>query len=780
VTGLVGAVAEALKGGTVDALARLGGQSDEITYVSYPITGIEKTEDGNLLVSGKATDDTEDSDRQIVDHAFSSKGLPKWFETGANIRVQHSPILYPAGVGVKLETRPDGQWLTAKVVEPTAKMLVLEKVLTCFSVGIARPRVVRDNVAKGGRIVDGEFCEVSLVDRGSNYNSRFQMVGKAADGSAVPMALLEAPDDVLAAVKTAEAPDAAKAGHDPFTGTHSHAHPAFGDQGDDANHEHEHTHADDANHDHPHPDTSKAADMKTCPTCDGDGKIMDDKRQCPDCGGDGKVPANFEKAAEKATLSVADQNDLPDSDFAYIEPGGTKDASGKTTPRDLRHFCIVDAAHTRNALARASGGQSPFADKAMPKILAAAKKFGIKVSDNGKVSVPYTVKRLHDMLCCAYDWDAVVDAYPTVEKDGAALALSPTAKGIVYQLLLGEVTEDAGSGTESGDIANIAKAYDHLCQFIMSETVEALMGDPDDQAILADARAHMVKLFKAANEPGVAGGGTGWPTPGNVMAGQFNRPYIAAGHQREDGTSGSPANIPASSPLSPDQFQRGPLTAGVERPSPGTVKGRDFYSHASRDSYASVMSTVHDALASAMPGVCPMAPTPAVVPTATNAPAPQTTSTATAGTPTVDMRAGSGPTVVPSPGVTPGVAKAASDLGPSADEIQALVDAAVTKAAEPLLTKIAGLEQQIVDWESEPDPREDPHRGGVTTSRVTLAKAATDGAEAQEVAEKAARDAEDADYLRMLRAAAQSGNTEMRLRAQAVLDEKIRAGLIPA
>src|SRR5215467_975068 len=73
-------------------------------------------------------------------------------------------------------------------------------------------------------------------------------------------------------------------------------------------------------------------------------------------------------------------NDLPDSDFAYIEPGGTKDASGRTVPRSLRHFPVHDAAHARNALARAP--QSPFGAKAMPKIRAAAKKFGIQMSDS--------------------------------------------------------------------------------------------------------------------------------------------------------------------------------------------------------------------------------------------------------------------------------------------------------------------------------------------------------------------------------------------------------------
>src|SRR5258708_2464523 len=80
----------------------------------------------------------------------------------------------------------------------------------------------------------------------------------------------------------------------------------------------------------------------------------------------------------KAAMTSASINDLPDSAFAYIQPGGTKDAEGKTVPRSLRHFPVHDADHVQNALARAP--QSPFGDQAMPKIRAAAAKFGIKVS----------------------------------------------------------------------------------------------------------------------------------------------------------------------------------------------------------------------------------------------------------------------------------------------------------------------------------------------------------------------------------------------------------------
>jgi hypothetical protein len=92
----------------------------------------------------------------------------------------------------------------------------------------------------------------------------------------------------------------------------------------------------------------------------------------------------------KAEWSQAYQNDLPDSSFAYIEPGGTKDEEGKTTPRDLRHFPYkdkdgsLDEGHVRNALARLEGNQSPHAEAARAKIEAAAESLGIGDDSNGK------------------------------------------------------------------------------------------------------------------------------------------------------------------------------------------------------------------------------------------------------------------------------------------------------------------------------------------------------------------------------------------------------------
>src|SRR5215831_276313 len=67
---------------------------------------------------------------------------------------------------------------------------------------------------------------------------------------------------------------------------------------------------------------------------------------------------DYETQKEFAVWSTKSVNDLPDGSFLYIQPGGKKDADGKTTPRSLRHFPYkdgsgkIDLPHLRNAIAR--------------------------------------------------------------------------------------------------------------------------------------------------------------------------------------------------------------------------------------------------------------------------------------------------------------------------------------------------------------------------------------------------------------------------------------------
>jgi hypothetical protein len=157
--------------------------TNELTYLSFPITKFEKNDDGDLVVYGKATDGSVDSDEQIVDPDFSSKAIQDWLASGANVRVQHNSQRDPAGVGVEANTDADGStWVKSLVVEPVAQRLVEKGALRAYSVGIARPKIVRDGVARGGRIVDGQIVEISLVDRPANKNCGIQLVKSADSG----------------------------------------------------------------------------------------------------------------------------------------------------------------------------------------------------------------------------------------------------------------------------------------------------------------------------------------------------------------------------------------------------------------------------------------------------------------------------------------------------------------------------------------------------------------------------------------------------------------------
>jgi hypothetical protein len=161
----------------------------ELVYASFPIDKemTQEDGDGNIIVYGKATDGTVDSDRQIVDVSWSAQALRQWLDTGGNVRVQHNPMRDPAGKGLMIDVTPDGHYVKALVVEPVAKDLVRHQILQAFSVGISRPKIDPDPTGKalGGIIRGGpdtQIVEVSLVDRPANKNCGFQMVAKSAGG----------------------------------------------------------------------------------------------------------------------------------------------------------------------------------------------------------------------------------------------------------------------------------------------------------------------------------------------------------------------------------------------------------------------------------------------------------------------------------------------------------------------------------------------------------------------------------------------------------------------
>jgi hypothetical protein len=152
---------------------------DNLTTAFFNIIKADKNADGTLMVYGKATDDSLDIDQQICDPVWLDDAMPEWFKSGGNIREQHSNIA--AGVAKEYEKKTDGHYISALVVDPVSVKKVDTGVLKGFSIGIKNPRVVRDQKAANGRIIDGQIVEVSLVDRPANPNCQL-VLAKSAEG----------------------------------------------------------------------------------------------------------------------------------------------------------------------------------------------------------------------------------------------------------------------------------------------------------------------------------------------------------------------------------------------------------------------------------------------------------------------------------------------------------------------------------------------------------------------------------------------------------------------
>lgn len=381
-----------------------------VKSVWFPITKTIDHDDGTVTVRGKLSSEAVDFDDQIVDRGLMKKLLPKYMQGWKNVRVNHDGH-WPAGKAIDLEWDDDGDpVLTARIVEPDAVRLVREGVLQGFSVNIAQPKIRPDPKAKRGRIYDGrEISENSLVDRPSNPEAAFDVIKAAGwDGVAVPTGWLSSDTSSTVGGNV----------HDPSEGNSGD----FDSMGDPVL--------------QPGHVRSNEADISII-TMDDRGAIVQVGQQ------QYLVPYNVEsdgdihwgepqpmphdpraeplppreaareratqkgaeamgasyaytgaEAGEKAVWSTAYQDELPDSAFAYIGPGG-KEKDGRTEPRSLRHLPYrdkdgkVDAAHVRNALARLDQTDIPGDAKAEArrKIEAAAREVGIEVAEPATAKV---------------------------------------------------------------------------------------------------------------------------------------------------------------------------------------------------------------------------------------------------------------------------------------------------------------------------------------------------------------------------------------------------------
>jgi hypothetical protein len=180
----------------------LTADQEALVHFSFPIEKQEDTDSINpldgtpdILIWGKATDGTVDADRQIVDPEWSAVALKEWLATGGNVRMSHDPKR-PVGKGKDVQSTMDGHYVRSLICDPLAKHFIRTGVLNDYSVGISNPHIKFGpdkaldprGAATGGIITgrpDGQskIAELSVVDRGANFNSRFQ-IAKSAGGSA--------------------------------------------------------------------------------------------------------------------------------------------------------------------------------------------------------------------------------------------------------------------------------------------------------------------------------------------------------------------------------------------------------------------------------------------------------------------------------------------------------------------------------------------------------------------------------------------------------------------
>jgi len=644
-------------------------------------------DDGSVIVEGKATGPDLDLDGQVIDREFARKAMREWFNSWGNIRQMHSASLPPAGKAFELDQRDDGDYIKVRVVEPTSVKLVNEGVYQAFSVGIAKPRIIRDlKRAPNGVIIDGRVVENSLVDYPANTTCKF-LIAKSASADAV--------DEIEYVGKTVEIGKAVEA------------------------------------------DLAKCACGCTCqpgkpdPNCDC---------QCADCvaARSGTEAVVQKKDVDPNVGGGVDRDKLDNSDFA-----GPDRSFPIVTPGD-----VSDAA---SSLGRAKGDHS----KIKANIIRIAHRKGdafVKElpedwktdAEKGAVApskeVPYLLKRLHDVVCGAYHWDLVVEEYPTIEKNGVAAALGGPTRGMLYQMLTQEISEDGGSGSEAYNIHDLAGAYKALCCFLNDETQE----DMPMMQMAAEAHASLHQLFVKVNEDALDkaytaaildGGSLPGPPPGprpsdEIGAQRFQRPFLSGGRAANRPSGSRPSTIQQPAGLSADRFSGAEADVAKDT----APAARVYYTTDARDKARDIMAQLHDHIADVFPDLCPMS-------------SQETADVSDAMTaPTMDMKEDSKPQAITpeDTAASPGEKVEDADVSKTAvvkidtteleQTVGLMIKTALANAKAEYEDRIEKLQGQIDKMASEPDPAKAPTRGmaGTIPGQTAVVEKRSFAAEAQQ------------------------------------------------
>jgi hypothetical protein len=184
-----------------------------------PFTKFQKLDDGRMVIEGVATDETLDSQGDILDYEGSKKAFGDW---RGNVREAHDPKK-PVGKALEVAFDDAAKTIPVKVFVSKGAQDTQAKVedgtLSCFSVGGSNPTKVKYEKVDGKqarRVLEWSMSELSLVDAGANPNATFQLV--KADGVATEIlaedevreATNRLADTLLKALKEGQAASIAK------------------------------------------------------------------------------------------------------------------------------------------------------------------------------------------------------------------------------------------------------------------------------------------------------------------------------------------------------------------------------------------------------------------------------------------------------------------------------------------------------------------------------------------------------------------------------------------
>lgn len=179
----------------------------EADNVEYLYGEILKVDEDQHIVEGYISSDQVDIGGHIIDQDWLKKTIPAWVADWGNVREMHSVNRAVGTVKEADVTTAPGPYVKAKIVDDSAWEKVKAGVYKGFSVGVKNPVIIKDAAAPKGRVVGGDFLELSIVDRPANSLARFTMYKSASAGGIVDVqhGIVLEPDTPTASPEVAKA-----------------------------------------------------------------------------------------------------------------------------------------------------------------------------------------------------------------------------------------------------------------------------------------------------------------------------------------------------------------------------------------------------------------------------------------------------------------------------------------------------------------------------------------------------------------------------------------------